>query len=131
MRSLKRTEFLALNQKHYSINQPTLNEFNEINIKSKKTLKGVSKVVVKKEINRDDYVNDIETNEALKKEVVSIRSVNHQLYTFKQQKKPDTVLLQDANDLQHKLHPIWPYPINGNPTRRTRTSCRTRRGRAI
>ena len=43
-------------------------------------------MVVKKEIKHDDYVNVIETNEALKKEVVSIRSFNHQLYTFKQQK---------------------------------------------
>ncbi|MFM7982164.1 MAG: hypothetical protein ACKPKO_22880, partial [Candidatus Fonsibacter sp.] len=43
-------------------------------IKNKKTLKGVSKVVVKKEIKHDDYVNVIETNNALTKEVMSIRS---------------------------------------------------------
>ena len=55
-------------------------------IKSKKTFKGESKVVVKKEIKHDDYVHAIETNEALRKEVVSISSFSHQLYSFKQQK---------------------------------------------
>ena len=49
-------------------------------------------MVVKTEIKHDGYVNVIETNEALKKEVVSIRSFNHHLYTFKQQKNLVIVL---------------------------------------
>ena len=36
---------------------------------SKNTLKGVSQVSAKQEIKHDDYVNVIETNEAVKKEV--------------------------------------------------------------
>ena len=45
------------------------------------TIKSVYKMVVKRESKHDDYVNVIE-NKALEKEVVSIRSFNHQLYTF-------------------------------------------------
>ena len=91
MHTLLMTEFLALNPKVYSINHQTLNEFNEMKIKSKKMLTGVSKVVAKTQIKHDNYGNVIETNEALNKVVVSMRSFNHQLYTFKQQKNPDIV----------------------------------------
>ena len=55
-------------------------------IKNKKTLKGVSKVVVKREIKHDDYVHVIETNNALTKEVMSIRSFNHDFYTLSNNK---------------------------------------------
>ena len=57
LNTLRVTEFLALNPKVYSINTQTLNEVNELNIENKKTFKGVSNVVVKKEIEHDDYVN--------------------------------------------------------------------------
>ena len=49
MHTLIMTEFIALNPKVYSISRQTHNEFNEVKIKNKKTLKGVSKVVGKKE----------------------------------------------------------------------------------
>jgi hypothetical protein len=49
-------------------------------------MKGVSKVVVKKEITHKDYQDVIDTNIPLIKNVTSIRSFNHQLYTFKQPK---------------------------------------------
>ena len=48
MNSLLMTEFIALNPKMYSINYQTLNEFNEVKIKNKKTRKGVPKTVVVK-----------------------------------------------------------------------------------
>ena len=48
MHSLLLTEFLALNPKVYSINYQTMDEFNEMKVKNKNTLTGVSKTVVKK-----------------------------------------------------------------------------------
>ena len=45
------TEFIALNPKVYSIKHQTLDDFNNVMIKNKKTCKGVSKTVVKHEIN--------------------------------------------------------------------------------
>ena len=48
LNTLLMTEFLALNPKVYTINHQTLNEFNKVKVKSKKALKGVSKVVVKR-----------------------------------------------------------------------------------
>ena len=103
------TECLALNPTVYSVSRQPLNAFNEVKSKINKTIKSVSQVVVENETNHDDYVNVIETNEALKKNVVSIRTFSHQLYTFKQPKKegPDIVLRQDAHVGQHQLHPIW------------------------
>ena len=47
LNTLIMTEFIALNPKVYSINHQTLDEFNIVKIKNKKTLKGVSKTVVK------------------------------------------------------------------------------------
>ncbi|MFM7987949.1 MAG: hypothetical protein ACKPKO_52410, partial [Candidatus Fonsibacter sp.] len=51
-----------------------------------KTLKGVSKTVVKKEIKHDDYIHVKDTNKPIINEVVSIRSFNHHIYTYKQKK---------------------------------------------
>ena len=51
-----------------------------------KKLKGVSKVVVKNEITHEDYNKVIETNEVIKRDVISIRSFNHQIYTNKMTK---------------------------------------------
>ena len=70
-------EFTALNPKVYS--------FEGMHENAKK-LKGVSKVVVKKEIKHKDYNNVLATGESIKKDVVGIRSFNHQLYTIKTNK---------------------------------------------
>ncbi|MFM7989639.1 MAG: hypothetical protein ACKPKO_61030, partial [Candidatus Fonsibacter sp.] len=86
MNTLIMTEFVALHPKVYSINHQTLNEFNELEIKKKKKLKGVSTVVVKKKIKHDDYIQVKESNKPIMKEVVSIRSFNHHIYTYKQSK---------------------------------------------
>ena len=81
MNSLIVKEFISLNPKVYSINHLEKNE-----IINKKVLKGVSKAVVKNEITYNDYVNVLETNEIVKKNVTSIRSFNHQLYTYRDNK---------------------------------------------
>jgi hypothetical protein len=65
--------------------------FNDIKpldfeMKNKKTCKGVSKVVVDKEINNDDYKEVLNTNSILRKDVISIRSFNHKVFTIKQYK---------------------------------------------
>ena len=86
LNSLVMTEALALNPKIYSFNHQTKIEFDEFEVKNKKVLKGVSKVVVKNEIEHKDYVSVLETDEAIKRDVTSIRSFNHQLYTYKQNK---------------------------------------------
>ena len=46
----------------------------------------MSKVVVKKEISYEDYKNVMTTGDSIKKDVVGIRSFNHQLYTVKTNK---------------------------------------------
>jgi len=70
-------EFTALNPKVYS--------FESVNENAKK-LKGVSKVVVKKEITHNDYNNVLKTGESIKRDVVGFRSFNHQIYTDKTNK---------------------------------------------
>jgi hypothetical protein len=87
MHSLLIKEFIALNPKVYSIiHQKENDETKEISMKNKKTLKGVSKTVVKNDINHQDYIDTIVTDKILKKEVVSLRSFNHYIYTYKQPK---------------------------------------------
>ena len=86
MSTLITKEFLALNPKVYSIIHQDQDKTGKIIDKNKKTMKGVSKVVVKKEITHTYYQNVIKTNKPLIKNVTSIRRLNHQLYTFKQPK---------------------------------------------
>ena len=76
------TEFIALNPKVYSINHQTLDEFNNVEIKNKKTLKGISKTVVKNEINHKDYVKVLETDEPELRKVMGFRSYNHEVFTY-------------------------------------------------
>ena len=51
-----------------------------------KKLKGVSKVVVKNEINHEDFNIVVENNEVIERGVISIRSFDHQIYTNKMTK---------------------------------------------
>jgi hypothetical protein len=76
------TEFLALNPKVYSYNYLDENE----TIKNSKKAKGVSKAVVKKNITFKDYETTLNSNESCVRDVVGIRSFNHQLFTVKNQK---------------------------------------------
>ena len=66
--------------------QDPIKEDDEI-ITNTQRAKGVSKTSVKKEITHDDYVAVLQTNTPLEKTVMSIRSFDHQLYTFSQSKK--------------------------------------------
>ena len=67
-------EFLALSPKSYTYNYQTLEETTE----ASKKLKGESKTVIKKDIKFDDYLNTLKNIRLLKKDVVSIRSLDHQ-----------------------------------------------------
>ena len=53
---------------------------------NKQNLKGVSNIVVKLDIKHDDYINSMSTNNQVKKNVIAIRSVDHQTYTIKHDK---------------------------------------------
>ena len=87
MRSLPIREWIGLNPKVYSIiHRHRDKDTNVEEWKNKKTLKGVSKAVVKNNIQHKDYVDVISTDCVAVRDVVSIRSFNHQLYTFKQAK---------------------------------------------
>jgi hypothetical protein len=104
MNSLLIKEFISLNPKVYSIeHQEYSKETKETYWKNKKTLKGVSKAVVKNDIQHKDYVDVISTDEVLIKEVVSLRSFEHQIYTYKAPKIAlssfyDKMCMLNAND---------------------------------
>jgi hypothetical protein len=109
MGGLVMKEFIALNPKVYSIITQHEEEKKEIKDKfnpdtgkvgfevikhkvyhenyNKKTLKGVSKVVVKNEINNQDYIKVLETNEPEYRKVMGFRSYNHEIYTVLSKKK--------------------------------------------
>ena len=82
LHSLVMKDWLALNPKVYSFNHQTLKE-NRIVYQNKKTLKGISKAVVKNEITRQDYEQVHKTNSPIKRNVSSIRSFDHNVYTFR------------------------------------------------
>jgi hypothetical protein len=100
--SLLITEFLALNPKVYSFKYQY--DANSSEVKNKKTLKGVSKTVVKNEIKHDDYVKVFDTDETISRNVTSIRSFNHNLFTYVQSKTAltsyyDKMKMIDSNQL--------------------------------
>ena len=100
--SLLITEFLALNPKVYSFKYQY--DLESLEVKNKKTLKGVSKTVVKNEIKHDDYVQVFNTDESISRKVTSIRSFNHQLFTYVQEKTAltsiyDKMKMIDSNTL--------------------------------
>jgi len=47
-------------------------------------LKGISKTTVKKEISHTDYIDVLESNQTQSRKVYSIRSFNHELFTYAQ-----------------------------------------------
>ena len=53
---------------------------------NKKTLKGISKAVVKNEITHKDYEQVHKINIPIKRNVSSIRSFDHNVYTFRTEK---------------------------------------------
>ena len=98
--SLVIKEFIALSPKSYAYSYQTVEERTDTSTK----LKGVSRTVVKKEIKLEDHLETLRNNRLLKNDVVSIRSMNHQLYTLNQQKIAltsfyDTCILVNEKDL--------------------------------
>ena len=85
LQSLPMQEWIALNPKVYSYNYQTLKE-NQIVYENKKTLKGVSKSVVKNEITYQDYEQVHKDNIPIKRNVTSIRNFNHNVVTFRTEK---------------------------------------------
>ena len=103
MHSLLITEFIGLNPKVYSLIYQKPDDFNKIQLKNKKVLKGVSKAVVKKEITHDDYINTKDNNKILPKTVTSLRSFNHQIFTYEEEKTAltpfyDKMVMLNADD---------------------------------
>ena len=86
MNSLLIKEFTALNPKVYSIIHQNMKDSIYYENYNTKKLKGISKAVVKNNIQHDDYKEVLETNIPISRDVVSIRSFQHQLYTYKQNK---------------------------------------------
>jgi hypothetical protein len=86
MKSLIIKEAVFENPKVYSIiHQKMEDDVYDENHNTKKA-KGVSKVVLKKEITHKDFIDVLETGKSISKDVISIRSFDHQLYTVKQKK---------------------------------------------
>ena len=81
------TEFISLNPKVYSIMHQTYDDSKKIMLKNKKACKGVSKVVVKKEIHHKDFVGVLQTGESIKRTVTSIRSMDHKVFTVQMEKQ--------------------------------------------
>ena len=70
--------FTALNPKVYC--------FKTVEDKDTRKAKGVSKVVLKKDIKNSDYDHVLNTEENVNRSVVSIRSIAHKVYTIKTNK---------------------------------------------
>jgi hypothetical protein len=82
--SLLLTEGLFLNPKCYSYKYQ--DKINENILKIKKVCKGVSKATIKYDMDHKDYINVLNDNKPIQKEVVSLRSFNHELFTYFQKK---------------------------------------------
>ena len=65
LNSLVMIDILALNPKVHVINHQSKTEFEEMEIKHKRTCNSVSKVVIKKEITHKDYVTVLEISEVI------------------------------------------------------------------
>ena len=79
---------------------------DDYNHKNKKICKGVDKVAVKKDITHQDYINVLDTDKPIKKDVYSIRSFNHQLFTYYQSKVAltsyyDKMYMIDKNNIPY------------------------------
>ena len=94
-------ELCSLPMKEFTALNPKVCSFESAHESSKK-LKGISKVVVKKEIKHSDYNNVLGTGNKINRDVTSIRSFDHQLYTVKTNKTAltayyDKMYMSDRN----------------------------------
>jgi hypothetical protein len=111
MNTLLIQEFLALNPKVYSIMHQEMKQDGEIVDHNTKKCKGVSKTVVKKDIKHEHYKKVLDTNKKEHRSITSIRSFNHELYTFRQQK----VALTSFYDKMVMTDAINCVPFGYNP----------------
>ena len=88
-------------------------EEHELIFKNKKTLKGVSKAVVKNEITYQDYVQVHKDNIPIKRNVTSIRSFNHNVVTFRTEK----IALTSYYDKMKMIDGNTCLPFGYNPTK--------------
>ena len=93
-------------------NHQALNKEGEIFIEASKVLKGVSTIVVENEIKAQDYKDALEKGTVVKRDVVSLRSFDHQVYTHKQNK----VALTSHYDNMKMINEIDCVPFGYNQT---------------
>lgn len=79
-------DFISLNPKVYSFNHQHIDDNQKFQISNKRLCKGVSKVVVQNEIVHQDYINVIETNIPINRDITSFRSYKHEVFTIRQNK---------------------------------------------
>lgn len=91
------TEFVGLRAKCYAIRSLDGKSYNE---KLKKA-KGVKKSVLRRKITFDDYVKCIEQNCQITTKQNTLRSINHTVYSIKQQK----VALSPYDDKRYIIKP--------------------------
>ena len=104
-------ECITLSPKEFKTYYKTQDEYDTLQVKHKKALKGISKAVVKNEITIDNYVDTLEKNKNVNRDVTSIRSFNHQLFTYTQNK----IALTPHYDKMKLLDPINTEPFGYNP----------------
>ena len=82
--------FTALNPKVYCFktveDNETVEDDETVEDSGTRKAKGVSKVVLKKDIKNSDYDHVLNTEENVNRSVVSIRSIAHKVYTIKTNK---------------------------------------------
>jgi GMP synthase PP-ATPase subunit len=86
-------EFVAVKPKCYNYNVHTVDKHKQ----NCKKMKGVSKVVVKKEIKHEDFVNNLNSNQLIQRDFVNVRSFSHQVYTITQSKIASTSFYDKAH----------------------------------
>ena len=98
--------YIGLNPKCYSCC------YDKKNIEQNtKKCKGVSKETLKNEIKHSNYLNTLITGQTLTKQIVSIRSFNHQLYTIQQ----DKICLNSYYDKMQLLNKFECVPFGFSP----------------
>ena len=112
MHTLVIKDYLALNLKIHMHNHQALNTDSEIVVETSKVLKGVSTIVVENEIKAQDYKDALEKGTIAKRDVTSLRSFNHQVYTYAQNK----VALTSHHDKMKMINEIDCVPFGYNPT---------------
>ena len=97
---------------HFSSLNPKVYAFQTAENQETRKAKGVSKVVIKKEINKSDYTHVLNTGEHINKDVYAIRSMEHKVYTIKTNKTCLTPWY-DKIEVVHNMNCV-PFGYKGN-----------------